>query len=65
MTIYELHDVHSKKCYVHSLPDPARLICAHHQSDAFCLEAYAEVFDEAKDREVEAEIRKEREVENN
>jgi hypothetical protein len=37
----------------------------HHQSDAFCLEAYAVVFDEAEDREVEAEIRKEREVENN
>ena len=37
----------------------------HHQSDAFCQEAYAVVFDEAEDREVEAEIRKEREVENN
>ena len=65
MAIYELHDVHSKKCYVHSLPDPARLICAHHQSDAFCLEAYAEVFDEAEDREVEAEILKVKEVEGN
>ena len=37
----------------------------HHQSDAFCLEAYAEVFDEAEDREVEAEILKVKEVEGN
>jgi hypothetical protein len=65
MKIYELHGVHSKNCYVHSLPDPARLTSAHHQSNAFCLEAYAEIFDEAEDREVEAEIRKEKEVENN
>ena len=65
MTNYELHGVHSKKCYVHSLPDPERLTCAYQQRDAFCLEAYAEVFDEAEDREAEAEIRKEREVEDN
>jgi hypothetical protein len=37
----------------------------HHQSDAFCLEAYAEVFDEAEDREAEAEIGKVEEVEDN
>jgi hypothetical protein len=65
MKIYELHAVNSKKCYVHSLPDPSRLTCAHHQSDAFCLEAYAEVFDEAEDREAEAEIGKVEEVEDN
>ena len=37
----------------------------HHQSDAFCQEAYAVVFDEAEDREVEAEILKVKEVEGN
>ena len=37
----------------------------HHKSDAFCLEAYAEVFDEAEDREAEAEILKVKEVEGN
>ena len=37
----------------------------HHQSDAFCLEAYAVVFDEAEDREAEAEIGKVEEVEDN
>ena len=37
----------------------------HHQSDAFCQEAYAVVFDEAEDREAEAEIGKVEEVEDN